>query len=81
MLLLGVIIILNNKNSDVLGKINKINNLDNDIVLLQENYNVISEKQELIDNLVKENKKLNNDISILTNDIKNLNEKIAKYKK
>lgn len=76
-----LIIILDNKNKDVLEKISKINNLNNDIVQLENNYNYISNKQDLINQLTKKNDDLSNNIDGLTNDIKDLNFKISKYKK
>ena len=62
-------------------KIDKIEELENNIKLLNDGYVNIENVVKKIDDIAKENNKLNIDINNITNDIEELDSKISKYNK
>ena len=62
-------------------KINKIDNLENEIKLLNDGYIEIENKVKKIDDILNKNDELNNNIDALTKEIEELDNKISKYGK
>lgn len=62
-------------------KINKLNNLESEIELLNNGYINIEDKVKKIDEITNKNNELNKNIDNLTKDIEELDNKISKYSK
>ena len=62
-------------------KIDKLDNLENEIKFLNNGYTDIENKVKKINNITNKNNELNKDIDNITKDIEELDNKISKYKK
>jgi len=76
-----IIIILNNERNDINEKIANIDSINTDIILLKDNYDLLYEIDSKIEEMNNNNRLINNEIDNLTNNIKSLDSKIAKYRK
>ena len=79
--ILILITIQYNRNNDVSDKIVVLDNLNEEILLLKNNYDVLLGLEKKIDEITDNNRILNSDIEKITNSIKELDSKIAQYKK
>jgi len=66
---------------DISGKIDKIDELESNIKLLNDGYIDIENDVKKINDIKYNNNKLNIDFNNITNDIEKLNSKISKYSK
>ena len=62
-------------------KIDKLDNLENEIKFLNNGYTDIENKVKKINNITNKNNELNKDIDDITKDIEELDNNISKYKK
>ena len=62
-------------------KIDKLDNLENEIKFLNNGYTDIENKVKKINNITNKNNELNKDIDNITKDIEELDNKISKFKK
>lgn len=78
---LSLLIFRYNKYKDINNKISKIDELQSEIKLINDNYNGIKDLVKKIENISNANNDVNNDIDKITKDIEDLDYKISKFGK